>query len=108
MTRGVRNLQLSELPATQTAPLAPVPLPMLHARRPTQTWARQQQQEYLRCAHCGPVPAAFKGAIQDQRCLMLHHGSEARAARVLCDTMSSSSRRVAQRHHLDRAVCVTV
>ena len=43
---------------------------MPHACRLTQTQARQQQQEYLRCAQCGPDPAAFEEATDHG--LMLH------------------------------------
>ena len=78
LTRRVHNLQLSESPATQTAPPVPAPPPLPHARRPTQTRARQQRQEYLRCAQCGPDPAAFKGATDHGLMLQMvqKHGGQ--------------------------------
>ena len=45
-TRRVRNLQLSDSPATQPAPPAPKPPPLHHTRRPTQ---RKLRQEPLCC-----------------------------------------------------------
>ena len=39
MTRGVRNLQLTDTPTTQTALSAPAPPPMPNSRRPTQPGA---------------------------------------------------------------------
>ena len=70
---------------------------MTHARRPTQTRARQQQQEHLRCAQCGSDPAALKGATDHG--LMLHmvqkHGGQ-----------QLTQESVAQLRHLDRAACV--
>ena len=75
----------------------PAPPPMLHARRPAQTRARQQQQEYLRCARCGPDPAAFKGATVHG--LVLHMVQKHGGPQVFPES-------VAQLRNLDRAACV--
>ena len=64
ITRRVQNLQISDTRATQTAPPAPAPAPMTNFRRPPQARPKQQPREYLRCAQCGPDPAAFK-AVSD-------------------------------------------
>ena len=77
---------------------------MPNSRRPTQTRVRQQQQEYFRCAQCGPDPKAFRGAtdhglmlrmVQKLSGLQLIHESVAqlrqldRTACVFCDTVRS-------------------
>ena len=69
ITRGVQKLQLTDTRLMETALPAPAPPPMPNSRRPSKPRARQQQ-EYLRCAQCGPDPEALKGATDHG--LMLH------------------------------------
>ena len=70
VTRGVRNLQISDTLAIQTARSGPAPPPMPNSRRLPQTRPKQQLRGCLRCAQCDPV--AFTAVSRP------HAGSETR------------------------------
>ena len=95
-TRGVRNLQLTDSPATQTTRRAPSP-PVPTSRRATQPRSRQQRH-CLRSAQCGSDPDVFTG--NKDHGLMMHMGQKHGGS-------AADSRKCAQLRQLDRAACVS-
>ena len=57
ITRGVRNLQLADVPTAQPVPVVRAPPTMPNTRRPTQQLSRHQTA-FLQCAQCGVDPHA--------------------------------------------------
>ena len=57
ITRGIRNLQIADIPAAQPDGVDRPSVTMTNPRRPTQQRPRRQRA-YLRCAQCGADPHA--------------------------------------------------
>ena len=96
ITRGVRNLQLTDVPTAQPVPAVTAPRTIPNSREPTQQRPRHQRA-LLHCAQCGADPHAYTGHTDGG--LMEHmrhkHGSQ---------TLTQES--VAQLRQLDRAAFV--
>ena len=95
VTRAVQNLHISDSLAAAAAALpAPPPSTMRNSRRPPRP--KQQPREYLRCAQCGPDPAAYKAPTDGG----LMHIEQKRGGQHLL------SESVGQLRRLGRAACV--
>ena len=70
VTRAVQNLRISDCPAAAAALPAPPPPTVRNFRRPPRP--KRQPREYLRCAQCGPDPAAHMastdGGLTQHKC----------------------------------------
>ena len=87
VTRAVRNLRISDSPATLAALPAPPPSTIRNARRPPRP--KQKPRDYLRCAQCGPVADA-RWALTDGG-LMQHVGQKHEGQTLLEDSVGQTT-----------------
>ena len=100
ITRGVRNLKLTDFAAAKPARTHRAPPPMPNSRRPTQQRSRHQRA-YLRCTQCGAEsgkPGAYAGNTDTG--LMGHMGQKH-------GSHPSKQESVSQLRQVVRAACVT-
>ena len=94
VTSVVQNLRIS-FPAAPAALPAPPPQTMRNIRRPPKP--KHMPREYLRCAQCGPDPAAYKASTDGG---LMQHMEQKHGGQLLLPESVVLLRR------LDRAACV--